>query len=154
MSDWKRLTKEIPFENLPPQMVSAAHKHIEGYNLDPILADALMCIQTDSERVKKGLFGKPEAVQVGTIVTPRWLIWAVQGANAQTAVLSAQLSRIAVQDYIQTPLAKMIPDTGMEVHGLFTGAGESASAFIGLADNVAGSKFKGILMNAAQNAKK
>ena len=155
MSDWKRSTKEIPFERLPPQMVAAINQHIDQYNLGPILADALTCIQTDSEKVKKGWFGKAaEMVQVGAVVTPRWLVWAIHGTNTQIAVLSAQLINITVQDYAQTSFAKMIPDSGIEVSGMFTDASESASAFIGLEENAAGHQFKETMIKAAQDAKK
>ena len=154
MTDWKRSTKEIPFESLPSQLVAAINRHIEGHNLGPILADTLMCIQTDSEKGKKGLFGKAEKVQLGAIVTPRWLVWGVHGTNTATAALSAQLINITVQDYGRTPFAKMIPDSGVEVSGLFTDASESVSAFIGLEENTTGNKFREILISAAQEAKK
>jgi hypothetical protein len=153
MSDWKRSTKEIPFESLPPQMVAAINQHIEQYNHGAILADTLMCLQTDSEKVKKGLFGKAEVVQVGAVVTPRWLVWAIHGTKTQAAVLSAQLINITVQDYAQTPFAKMISDSGIEVSGMFTDASESASAFIGLEENAAGDKFRETMIKAAQAAK-
>jgi hypothetical protein len=154
VSDWKRTTKEIPFESLPPEIVVAINQHIEGHNLGPILTNPLICIETDSEKVKKGLFGRAEIVQVGAMVTSRWLLWAIHAANTQTTVLSAQLINITVQDYAQTSFAKMIPDSGMEVSGIFTDASESVSAFIGLEDNAAGNKFKDTLITAAQDAKK
>jgi hypothetical protein len=153
VSDWKRSTKELPFERLLPQMVTAINQHIEGHNLGPVLADMLMCIQTDSEKGKKGLFGKAEVVQVGSVVTPRWLVWAIYGTNTQT-VLSAQLINITVQDYAQTSFAKMIPDSGLEVSGMFTDASESVSAFIGLEENAAGNEFRETVIKAAQDAKK
>jgi hypothetical protein len=154
MSDWKRTTKEIPFENLPPEMTAAIQMHIQRYSLGPILEDALICVQTDSDKTKKGLFGKAETVRMGVVVTPRWLIWAVNGTKSSMTVLSAQLSNLTVQDYSQTPFMKMIPDSGIEVTGMFTGAGESASAFIGLEENAAGTKFKELIIKAAQDAKK
>lgn len=154
MSDWKRTTKEVSFEGLPAGMVSAINKHIEQYNLGPILSDALMCIQTDSVKAKKGLFGSAETVQMGAVVTPRWLVWVVTGTKTQAAVLSAQLINIIVQDYAQTPFAKMVPDSGVQVSGMFTDASESASAFLGLDEDAAGSKFREILIQAAQDAKK
>jgi hypothetical protein len=154
MSDWKRTTKEISFESLPGGMVSAVNAHIEQYNLGPILSDALICIQTDSEKVKKGLFGGKETVQVGAIVTPRWLVWATSGTKTQAATLSAQLINITVQDYAQTPFAKMVPDSGVQVSGMFTDASESAGAFIGLDEGPAGRKFKEVLIQTAQDAKK
>ena len=48
----------------------------------------------------------------------------------------------------------MVPDSGAQVNGKFTDVSESASAFIGLEENEAGSKFKELLVNAAQDAKK
>jgi hypothetical protein len=135
-------------------MGSAINLYIEQHYLGPILSDALKCIQTDSEKVKKGLFGGAEVVQVGAIVTPRWLIWAIQGTKTRTTVLSAQLINITIQDYSQTALAKMIPDSGIEVSGLFIDASESSSAFIGLGEGTAANEFKEIVLRAAQDARK
>jgi len=154
MSDWNRKTREIPLESLPPEMGSAINLYIEQHHLGPILSDALKCIQTDSEKVKKGLFGGAEVVQGGAIVTPRWLIWAIQGTKTRTTVLSAQLINITIQDYSQTALAKMIPDSGIEVSGLFIDASESSSAFIGLGEGTAAKEFKEIVLRAAQDARK
>lgn len=154
MSDWKRTTKEVPFERLPPEMVFAINQHIEKHNLGPILSDALMCVQTDSEKLKKGLFGGAETARMGIIVTPRWLIWAINGTKIQTVVLSTQLISVTMQDYAQTPFAKMIPDSGIQVSGMFTDASESASAFIGLDESMAGQKFREVVIKAAQDAKK
>ena len=153
MSDWKRTTRELQFDSLAPEMVTAIKSHIELYALGSILSDALMCVQTDSEKVKKGLFGKAESVSQIAIITPRWLIWVVKSAGTP-AVLSAQLSNVTVQDYAQTQFAKMVPDSGIQVNGMFTDASESASAFIGLDDGAATGKFKEIVIKTAQDAKK
>ena len=154
MSEWKRRTKEIPFESLPSEMLSSINHHLDQHNLGPILSDVSMCIQIDSEKVKKGLFGGTETVQLGAVLTPRWLVWAMRGTKIQAAVLSAQLINITVQDYAQTPFAKMVPDSGLEVSGLFTDNSESVSAFIGLDESVAANKFKELIIKAAQDAKK
>ncbi|MFT3893526.1 MAG: hypothetical protein QM730_18005 [Anaerolineales bacterium] len=154
MSEWKRTTKEVPFEGLMPEMVTEIKKYIELYNLGPILADALMCIQTDSEKAKKGLFGSAEMVHQGAVVTPRWLVWVVNGTKTSTAVMSAQLKDVVIKDYAHTQFAKMVPDTGIEVSGQFTDVTENSSAFIGLDESVAGKKFKETVIQAAQDAKK
>ena len=154
MSEWKRDSLETSFEHLAPELAAAIDQYIERYTLGPILSAVLISIQTDSEKIKKGLFGGAEAVQVSAAVTPRWLIWVTRAAKGQPTVLSAQLRDITVQDYAQTPYAKMIPDAGVEVSGNFTNASESASAFIGLDDSAAANKFKDILVRAAQDAKK
>ena len=154
MSDWKRQTKEVSIDSLPADMKDAVEHHIGQYNLGSILSDALMCIQTDSEKVKKGLFGKPEVIQMIAIVTPHWLLWSVDQPDKHPAVLSAQLIHITVQDYSQTPFAKMVPDSGVEVSGMFTDASEAASAFIGLDEGLVGQKFRQFLIQAAADAKK
>ena len=154
MSDWQCSTREVPLEGLLPEMVSAVNAHIELHNLGPILIDTWMCIQTDSVKPKRGLFGKQENVSQGAIVTPRWLVWVVVKGSTPAAVLSAQLSNVTGQDYAQTPFAKMVPDSGIQVNGMFTDVSENASAFIGLDDGAAAKKFKEIVFIAAQDAKK
>ena len=153
MSDWKRSTRELTFEQLPSDMQAEIQKHIDLYNLGDIMADALMCIQTNSEQVKKGLFGSAQSVQQCAIVTPRWLVWAVSDAKSP-AVLSALLWDVVIQDYADTPFVKLVPDSGIQVNGRFTDVSENAGAFIGLEENAAGKKFKDLVIGAVQNAKK
>ena len=112
MSDWKRKTREIPFESLLPETIAAINTHIEQYNLGPILSDTIMCIQTDSIKEKKGLFARVETVYTGAVITPHWLVWATSGTNTETTALSAQLIDVVVQDYSQTEFAKVIPIPG------------------------------------------
>ena len=154
MSDWKRKTQEVLFESLSPEMIVAINKHIERYNLGPILSDAIMCIQTDSLKEKKGLFSEKETVQTGAVITPRWLVWATSGTKTDTTVLSAQLIDVVVQDYAQTEFAKMIPDSGLHVSGKFTDVSENSTAFIGLDEGAAGNKFKETVIKAVQDSKK
>jgi hypothetical protein len=154
MSEWKRTTKELTLETLPVEIATAIHRHVEKHNLGPILDDALMWIQTDSQKMNKGLFGGTQAVQMAAVITPRWLVWSVDESKTDPVVLSAQLIDVTVQDYAQTPFAEMVPDSGIQVNGLFTGAAESASAFIGLEQEAAGDKFKKIVIQAAADAKK
>lgn len=155
MSEWKRSTREVSFDQLPVPMKTEMQKHIELYNLGDILSDALMCIQTDSEKAKKGLFGSAELVQQGAVVTPRWLVWVVSGTKTpEPAALSALLTDIVIQDYADTEFAKLVPDSGIQINGKFTDVSENASAFIGLQENDAGRKFKETVIKAVQDAKK
>ena len=154
MSDWKRRTRDVSFENLMPDMIAAINKHIEQYNLGPILSDVLMCIQTDSEKIKKGLFGGGETVFTGAVITPRWLLWVTSGSKTKPAVFSAQLNDVVVQDYADTQFAKMISDSGINVTGKFTDVSENIAAFIGLDESESANKFKETVIKAIQNAKK
>lgn len=154
MADWNRQTKEVSLEGLPSEVASAIHRRIERHNLGPILSDTRMCVYTVSEKTKKGLFGKAEIVKMAAIVTPRWLVWSVEQPDATPAVLSAQLTDVTIQDYAQTPFVDMIPDSGIQVTGMFTNASESASAFIGLDKGASGNTFKDLVIQTAQDAKK
>ena len=154
MSDWKRKTQEVPFESLLPEMIAAINKHIEQYNLGPILSDTIMCIQTDSIKEKKGLFSSEETVHTCAAITPRWLVWATSGTNTETTVLSAQLIDVVVQDYSQSEFAKMIPDSGLNVSGKLTDISESSTAFIGLDESNVADKFKETVIKAVQDSKK
>jgi hypothetical protein len=154
MSEWKRTTREISFEQLPSDLKAEIQKHIQLYNLGDILSGVLMCIQTDSETAKKGLFGSAETVRQGAVITPRWLIWSVSGTKTPPTALSAVLSDVVVQDYANTQFAKMIPDSGIEVSGKLTDVTENSSAFIGLENNAVGKKFTETVITAVQNAKK
>ena len=154
MSDWKRSTHEVSLGQLPPNMEAEIQQHIEQYNLGDIMSTALMCIQTDSHKTNKELFGTAESTRMGAIISPRWLVWVISGTKTATTALSALLSDVVIQDYATTQFAKMVPDSGIEVSGKFTGASESVSAFIGLEENAAGKKFKQTVFGAVQNAKK
>ena len=153
MSDWKRKTEEVPFESLPPEMIAAINKHIEQYNLGAILSDAIMSIQTNSEKAKKGLFDSEETVRVGAVITPRWLVWATNGTKTEMTVLSARLNDVVVQDYSQTEFAKMIPDSGINVSGKLTNVSENSTAFIGLDESETGDKFRETVIKAVQDSK-
>jgi len=154
MSDWKRTTNEVNFESLRPELSKAIKNHIEKYKLGTILSDALMCVQTVSEKIKKGLFGGEEVLYMGAVVTPRWLVWATSGTKTQVAVLSALLNDIVIQDYAQTSFAKVISDTGLNVSGKITDVSENISSFIGLDESATGKRFMETVIRAAQDAKK
>jgi len=157
MGAWNRSTHECRLESLRPEMVEAIQKHTEMFNLGPILDNYLMCIETISEKKKKGLFGGGgDKVIVSTIVTPRWLVWAVKEKNGTTA-LSAQLQELAAVDYADTPGYKIIPDRGVEITGSFTGrvgidGSQRVSMFIGLGEEPDALKFEKVLKNAIRAA--
>lgn len=154
MSEWKRSTQEISFEQLPQAMQAEIRRHIDLYNLGNILSDPLMCILSDAEKKNSGLFGAKETNQMGVVLTQNWLVWAIKGTKTPISALSALLQDIVVQDYADTSFAKMVPDSGIQVNGKFTDMTEITSAFIGLEDNPVGKKFKEKVITAVQNAKK
>ena len=161
MGDWNRTSKECTPESLNSENMAAIRKHLETYNLGPILDDYLLCIETTSEKKKKGLFGGggDKQVIVSVIVTPRWLVWAVTGDKSGTGTLSTQLRDAVITDYTKSDFFKMVPDNGIQVTATFTGtfAGsptESGTMFIPTGDEAITQRFKKTVIHAVQESKK
>ena len=156
MGDYNRSTKEITLESMPPEFKAALDAHIEMYELGSILDDAVMCIESTSEKIKKGLFSGPGAkiVKAVDIITPRWLVQVIKADNEAAFARSAQLTDITVSDYEKSQFYAMLPDTGLNVSGKFTDEPENSSSFIGLGKDSAGERFKSTLIAAVQEAKK
>ena len=150
MGDYTRTTRECTLDSMRPEIASAIRAHVEKYNLGEILSKPVMCIETTSVKAKKGLFGKAETIYTGAVLTSGWLVWASGADSASIGVLSARLGQVTVQDYAQSSFAKMIPDSGLNISGLFTDASEAALTFIGLEENAAGKKFKEAVIAAVQ----
>jgi hypothetical protein len=156
MSDYNRSTREVTLASCSAEVTDALNKHIELYNLGRILDDILICVEANAEKIKKGLFSGPGAKSVKTVIvlTPRWLMQVIKLDNEAAFARSAQLADIVVSDYEKNPFYSKLPDTGVEVSGRFTDASESSSSFIGLGRDAAGERFRGMLIQAVQNAKK
>lgn len=156
MADYNRSTKEVTLETIPPEFKAALDAHLELYSLGPILDDALMCVENTSEKIKKGLFAGPGAKLVRSveILTPRWLVQVLKADNEAAFARSAQLTDITVTDYEKSDFHAMIPDTGVSVSGRFTDVPENSSSFIGLGKEAAGEKFKSLIIETAQEAKR
>jgi hypothetical protein len=137
-------------------MNAAIKSHVEQYNLGAILSDALLAIETKSDKVKKGLFGKDETVVIDAVLTPRWLVWAVKDGKGDISVLSVRLADIVVTDYAKSKMAQLVQDTGVEVTGTFTGLSLEGpgTMFIGLGNEPAAKKFQDALIKAVQDVKK
>ena len=156
MGDYSRSTREVTLANLTSEITDALNKHIEHYDLGSILDDVLICIESNSDKIKKGLFSGPGAKMVKSIVilTPRWLVQIIKSDNEAAFVRSAQLIDIVVTDYEKSPFYSKIPDTGVQVTGRFTDTSESSMSFIGLGKDAAGEQFKEMLIERIQHAKK
>ncbi len=156
MGDYNRSTCEVTLANLSSETTDALNKHIELYNLGSILDDALICIEANSEKIKKGLFAGsgPKIVKNTLIITPRWLVQVIKVDDQAAFARSAQLRDLTISDYEKDPLYAKMPDSGVHVTGGFTGASEDSTSFIGLGKDATGEKLKRVLIEAVQNAKK
>lgn len=150
MGEYNRTTRECTFNSMRPDLSAEIRAHVEKHNLGDILSKSVTCIETTSVKVKKGLFGKEETSYTGAVLTQGWLIWTTITEKGPAGVLSARLNQITVQDYTKSDFAKLVPDTGLNVNGLYTDMSDPGSAFIGLEENVAGKKFKEAVIATVQ----
>lgn len=157
MGDYNRSTKEISFEEISPDVMQAINKYVETRNLGDILKGTSQCIISNNEKIKKGLFGGgpgPKSLVQVAVLTNRWLILADRVDQNAIYIKSMQLKDIVVEDYEESGFYKMIPDTGMNINGIFTDASEKGTIFLPLGKDAAGEKFKDALIKSAQDAKK
>ncbi len=156
MGGYNRSTREMTLANVSPGTMNVINKHIEQYNLGSILDDALICIESNHEKIKKGMFSGPGAkmLKVTVILTPRWVIEVYKSDNDVPFARSAQLKDITVSDWEKDPMYAKMPDTGVTITRRFTDTSESSSSFFGLGKDAAGDKFKEIFIKAVQDAKK
>lgn len=156
MADYNRSTRELTLDSLPAAMSAALMAHVDQYELGDALGDALICIEATSEKIKKGLFSGPgpKVMKMGVVLTPRWLFEIRAADHEAPYARSLRLADIVVEDHEKSAFAKMMPDTGMHITGQATGASEAGTSFLGLGQDAAGEKFKQMLIQAVQAAKK
>jgi hypothetical protein len=156
MGDFNRSTKEISLDQIAPNVMQAINAYIEKRNLGDILSDVSYCIVSTSEKIKKGLFSGtgPKLLILTAILTNRWLILADQADKEPILVRTMQLRDITVEDYEKSQFYKMIPDTGLNVSGIFTDAPEKGTFFLPLGKDAAGEGFKEAIIKSIQEAKK
>ena len=153
MNAYTRSTRECTFADLRPELVTAIRKHIEKYKLEDIESTLLICCETTSTTRKTGLFtNDSETISTGMIVTPQLLIWTNEKKKDRPIVRSALLRKIDVQDFENTALYQVNPDSGMNVTGRYTDVTKQGQAFIGLGTDPAGEKFRQVLQHAIQKA--
>ena len=162
MGEWNRSTSKKALNEIRPECWKAIQEHFEAYDLKPDLSEYLTCVETISSKKKKKLFGggiPNQTVQI-SIITPKWLVIAAQGDKPDSlGVLSVQLKDAVAKDYKDDPGYKLIPDTGVNVTGVYTGrvgmhGSSQISSFIALGEELAAGEFKKILFEAIASAKK
>ena len=162
MGEWNRSTRKMTLAEIPPEHWDAIQKHIETFDLKTDLSNNSMCIETISSKKKKKLFsgGIPNQTIQIAIITPKWLIVGSQGDKPDSlGVLSIQLKDAIAKDYKDDPGYKLIPDTGVNVTGIYTGrvgmhGSSQISSFIALGEEPVAGEFKEILFKTIANAKK
>lgn len=153
MDTYTRSTRECKFGELDSNLVAAIYKHIETYKLGEIESSILFCCETTSSRKKTGLFANGNEIAITVmLVTPHLLVWAGEKKNGQPFVSSARLRNIEVQDFENTAMYRVNPDSGMNITGRYTDVTKQGQSFIGLGPDPAGEKFRQVLQHAIQKA--
>ena len=154
MNAYIRSTRECTFSDLRLKLVSAIHNHIEEYKLGDVESSLLICCETTSTTQKTGLFANGSETTVsGMIVTTKLLIWTNGKKKDKPIVRSALLRNIDVQDFENTAMYRVNPDSGMNITGRYTDVTKQGQAFIGLGIDPAGEKFRQVLQQAIQKAR-
>ena len=148
MTTYQRVTRECTLEQLRPEVASAIHGHVQTHKLEDEVASSLICCETTSTKQTKRLFSrKVEVTITAVILTPKWLIWAGGKENEKVGVFSARLANLRVEDYEESKMYQMMPDSGLNVFGFQTGS-ELGSVFVGFGPEPAADKFRKILKEA------
>jgi len=151
MNAYTRSTRECEFADLGHEMVTAIRKHAEKYKLGKVESSILICCETTSTIQKTGLFANSgETTITGMLVTAQLLVWT--NGRGKPVLISALLRNIDTQDFENTAMYQVKPDSGMNVSGRYTDATKQGQSFIGLGPDPAGEKFRQVLQHAIQKA--
>ena len=162
MGEWNRSTSKMTLDEIQPEHWNAIQEHFESYNLKIDLNDYLICIKTISSKKKKKLFGggiPDQTIQV-SIITPTWLVIVSQGDTPDSiGILSIELKDALAKDYKDDLGYKLLPDTGVNVTGIYTGrvgmhGSSQISSFIALGEESVAGEFKKLLFETIASAKK
>lgn len=152
MNVYTRSTRECTFGDMNPGLVAAIRKHIELNGLDDTESTPLVCFETTSMHPKKGLFANgTETIITGVLITANMLIWTTE-KERNPIVMSALLRNIDAQDFENTAMYKVKPDSGMNITGRYTDITKHGRSFIGLGTDPGGEKFRQMLQHAIQKA--
>lgn len=161
MGDWNRTTRQLTPAEMRPEMAAALLEHSEHFGLELALDQCRMCVETVSDKKKRGLFGgggDRQTIQVA-IITPPWLAVVVRGDKPDSAgAMTLELAQARVSDYADEPTYRLVPDSGVNVEGPFTGRigmhdSLNTSIFIGLGDELSADMFRETLSQAVQSAR-
>jgi len=151
MGAYTRSTRECTFGDMPPELHAAIRKHIEKYQLGEIESSTPVCFETTSTCKKSGLFANGDETTItGMLLTSKLLVWTSEKKKGKTVVMSAFLRNIDVQDFENTAMYQVTPDSGMNISGRYTDVTKQGQSFIGLGPDSAGEKFRQVLQLSIQ----
>jgi hypothetical protein len=156
--EWERATRVCPSVEFRAELLEALRAHAESAELGPVEAQALVCFETVSRRIgKAGLLMKlaganHKEIAQAVIVTTTRLVWAQCADGDAPGAQSQLLSRIDVTDYEKGPAAQLLPDHGLEIHGVEAQGGHVGTLFFGMGEGPDADHARQVLKEAVRAA--
>ena len=154
---WDRETKVCAAIGLQADLLETLRACIELHEMGPVEAQALVCFETVSKRRgRSGLFMKmagadSRCVNQAVIVAPRRLVWAQREDDGEAHAHWAWLERLDITDYEKSPEAQLIPDHGLQVHGIVV-HGSIGTLFFGFGEGPDADHARRVLKDAVRAA--
>jgi len=151
--EWDRRTVQCDYTQIRPELRAAIEKELKELDEE---FDIQFCIATESTQLKKGLFGGKQQVQHSAcIVTPKWLVQAIDLGNGKSGPVAVfhYLSKMQVSyDTMEMAQKLGIEDYGINVFGQTRWNLKGSSYFIGLQQNGVAEQFINTLKEAVKKA--
>jgi len=155
---WERETRVCSSIGLRSDLLGAIRAHLELHEIPEAEAQALVCFETASRRLKKpsrlerkmgvGHMAMAQAV----IVTPTRLVWATGAEGDEPFAKSELLANLEVTDYEKGPEFGLIADHGVQVDGIRAMGGTVGRLFFGLGEGPDADRARHILKSAVKAA--
>ena len=84
------------------------------------------------------------------LITSKLLVWTGEKKNGKPVVMSALLRNIDAQDFENTAMYGVNPDSGINISGRYSDVTKQGQSFIGLGTDSAGEQFRHILQLSLQ----
>jgi len=153
MNAYTRSTRECKFGDMRHELAVAIRKHSETYKLGDIESSLLVCFETTSTRRKTSLFKNGDETTItAMLITSKLLVWTNGKNNGKPFVISALLRNIDMQDFENSAMFRVNPDTGINISARYSDVTKQGQSFIGLGSDPAGEKFRLALQHAIQRA--
>jgi len=157
-ASWQRDTRVCASIDLRPDLLSAIRAHLELHEIAEAEAQALVCFETVSRRLKKPsrlerkMGGGHMAMTQAVIVTPRRLVWAQAAEGGEAFARSELLAKLEITDYEKSPGFDLISDHGVEIQGIAAMGGTVGTLFFGLGEGPDADRVRHILKSAVKAA--
>jgi hypothetical protein len=141
--EWNRKSRECSFSQLHPDLIQIILDKAAEAELGRIDADILFCCETESEKIKKGLFSsapgmKDKHIHQAAVVTPDWLILATKGDKSSAWANFYYYDKMEVNSY--RPM--LIDDCGLEIMAQGRGMVQRGMFFVGFGDEMTAHRLK------------